>query len=121
MRDRRPTVDWSISRKARTFPFACTLRSNLREPSRVGGLELVGDGLVIGAVMPAREPGWVVLRCVNRRDTEVRGRWRSSRRIADAAVARLDETPIEPAVPDETGVPFVAPPRALVTLLVRWA
>ena len=98
-----------------------TLRSNLKDPVSVGGLELDGDGLAFGAAMPAREPGWVVLRCVNRRSTEVRGRWRSSRRIADAVIGRLDETRMEPVVADEAGVPFVAPPRALVTILVRWA
>ena len=98
-----------------------TLRSNLRAPSVFGALELEGDGLVLGAVMPAREPGWVVLRCVNRRDGPVRGRWRSSRRIAEAAIARLDETRTAPLVPDEAGIEFVAPPRAVVTLLVRWA
>ena len=98
-----------------------TLRSNLRDPSASGALELVGDGLALGAVMPGREPGWVVLRCVNRRDTEVRGRWRSSRGIAEAAIARLDETRLEQIVPDEGGVAFVAPPRAILTLLVRWA
>ena len=98
-----------------------TLRSNLLDPSAFGALELAGDGLVPGAVMPAREPGWVVLRCVNRREAEIRGRWRSSRRIAEAALARLDETRLAQIVPDESGVAFVAPPRSLVTLLVRWA
>jgi len=98
-----------------------TLRSNLRDPSTFGGLELVGDGLVPGAVMPAREPGWVVLRCVNRRDTEVHGTWRSSRPIVEAALAWLDETRIEPMTVDAAGLQFVARPRDLVTLLVRWA
>ena len=98
-----------------------TLRSNLRDPSTAGGLELVGEGLAFSAVLPAREPGWVVLRCVNRRDTEVRGIWRSSRPIAEAAIARLDETRLEPIPADDAGVSFVAAPRAIVTLLVRWA
>ena len=98
-----------------------TLRSNLRDPSTSESLELAGEGLVLGAVMPAREPGWVVLRCVNRRDTEVHGRWRTTRRIVQAALARLDETRVEPLVPDDAGVAFVAPPRAIVTLVVRWA
>src|SRR5215218_1796323 len=69
-----------------------TLRSNLREPQIAGGLELDGAGLAFSAAMPAREPGWVVLRCVNRRDTEVHGAWRTSRPVAEAALARLDET-----------------------------
>jgi hypothetical protein len=98
-----------------------TLRSNLRDPFSVGGLELVGDGLSFGAAMPAREPGWVVLRCANRRDAEVRGTWRSSRPIAEAALARLDETRIEPMATDGAGLTFSAPAHAIVTLLVRWA
>jgi mannosylglycerate hydrolase len=98
-----------------------TLRSNLREPAAYGALELVGAGLTFGAVMPAREPGWVILRCVNRRDAEVHGRWRTTRRIAEAALARLDETRMAPIASDDAGVAFVAAPHAIVTLLVRWA
>ena len=98
-----------------------TLRSNLREPSTVGGLELIGDGLAFGAVMPAREPGWIVLRCVNRRDSEVRGTWRSSRAIAEATIARLDETRLERVATSGGALSFVAAPHAIVTLLVRWA
>ena len=98
-----------------------TLRSNLKAPVVAGGLELDGDGLAFSAAMPAREPGWIVLRCVNRRDVEVRGRWRSRRPIGDARLARLDETPIEPIDASADGVPFTAPAHAIVTLLVRWA
>ena len=98
-----------------------TLRSNLREPSTSDSLELDGDGLALSAVTPARESGWVVLRCVNRRESVVEGRWRTTRRIAEAAIARLDETRVAPIASDEAGVAFVAPPHAIVTLLVRWA
>ena len=98
-----------------------TLRSNLRAPVVAGGLELEGDGLAFSAAMPAREPGWIVLRCVNRRDAEVRGRWRSRRPIAEARLARLDETPLGPVAVSADGVAFTAPAHAIVTLLVRWA
>jgi alpha-mannosidase len=98
-----------------------TLRSNLGEPVVAGGLELEGDGLAFSAAMPAREPGWIVLRCVNRRDAEVRGRWRFQRPIADARLARLDETPLEPIAVSDDGVPFTATAHAIVTVLIRWA
>jgi len=58
---------------------------------------------------------------VNRFDSEVRGRWRARRSISEAKLARLDETPLEPLVVDGDAVAFVAPPRAIVTLLVRWS
>ena len=98
-----------------------TLRSNLGAPTIAGGLELEGEGLALSAAMPARESGWIVLRCVNRLDSEVRGRWRARRSIAEAKLARLDETPLEPLVMDGDAVAFVAQPHAIVTLLVRWS
>jgi alpha-mannosidase len=97
-----------------------TLRSNLGEPTIAGGLELEGEGLAFSAAMPAREQGWIVLRCVNRLDGAARGRWRARRSIAEAKLARLDETPFEPLDVDGDAVAFVAPPHAIVTLLVRW-
>jgi len=98
-----------------------TLRSNLRAPTIAGGLELEGEGLAFSTAMPARESGWIVLRCVNRFDTEVRGRWRARRSIAEAKLARLDETPLESLVVDGDAVAFAAPPHAIVTVLVRWS
>ena len=98
-----------------------TLRSNLGAPTIAGGLELEGEGLAFSAAMPARESGWIVLRCVNRLDREVRGRWHARRPIAEAKLARLDETIVEPVEADGDFVAFVAPPHAIVTLLVRWS
>ncbi|HKH92575.1 MAG TPA: glycoside hydrolase family 38 C-terminal domain-containing protein [Gemmatimonadaceae bacterium] len=97
-----------------------TLRSNLREPQIAGGLELTGAGLAFSAAMPAREPGWVVLRCVNRRDTAVDGAWRTAHPIAEATLARLDETPLSALSVERDVVRFTAPPHAIVTVLVRW-
>jgi hypothetical protein len=51
----------------------------------------------------------------------VRGRWRARRPIAEAKLARLDETPLEPTRGGWDAVAFVAPPHAIVTLLVRWS
>ena len=98
-----------------------TLRSNLGDPTLGGGLELEGEGLAFSAAMPARERGWIVLRCVNRSDAEVRGRWRTRRPIAEARSSRLDETPLAPIEAETHELPFVAPPHAIVTLLVRWS
>jgi alpha-mannosidase len=98
-----------------------TLRSNLAGAHVAGGLELEGEGLVFSAALPARERGWIVLRCVNRRDATVRGAWRTRSAIAEARLARLDETPLGPLDVDPHAVTFDAPPRAIVTVLVRWA
>jgi len=97
-----------------------TLRSNLTGPVIAGGLVLEGEGLAFSAAMPARESGWIVLRCVNRFDSEVRGRWRARGSIAEARLARLDETPLEDIQVQGDAVPFTAPPHAIVTVLVRW-
>ena len=97
-----------------------TLRSNLADPSTVGGLELLGEGLAFSAAMPARETGWVVLRCVNRRDVTTVGEWRTGRAIAEARLARLDETSVASLEPRRHAVGFAAPPRAIVTVLLRW-
>jgi mannosylglycerate hydrolase len=97
-----------------------TLRSNLAEPRQCGGLELLGDGLAFSAACPARAHGWVVLRCVNRRDVAVAGSWRVGRALAEARLGRLDETPISPLVVRDRVIDFEAPPHAIVTVLARW-
>jgi alpha-mannosidase len=98
-----------------------TLRSYVGEPMIAGGLELDGEGLAFSAAAPSRQSGWVVLRCVNRLDRDVRGRWRTRREIAEAMLARLDETPLETIEVIDGAVPFDAAPHAIVTLLVRWS
>ena len=96
-----------------------TLRSNLLDPRRVAGLELHGDGLVFSAAMPAQRDGWIVLRCVNRRDRAAQGEWRLSHAVEEAVLARLDETPGEPLVVANGIVRFNAAPHEIVTVLVR--
>jgi alpha-mannosidase len=96
-----------------------TLRSNLGEPHVAGGLELGGSGLVFSAAKPAQRAGWIVLRCVNRRDTTVQGTWRLNQPVAEAVRARLDETPEGALRVDGSVVAFDAAPREVVTLLVR--
>jgi hypothetical protein len=96
-----------------------TLRSNLEAPHRAGGLALEGEGLAFSAALPAERGGWIVLRCVNRRDVPVRGRWRLDRPIEQAVRARLDETPLEPLVVRDGCVELDAGAGELVTVLVR--
>lgn len=96
-----------------------SLRYNLREPHRAGGLELDGDGLAFSAAYPARQEGWIALRCVNVRDEAVQGCWRLGRSIASAVRARLDETPLGELAVSENAVAFDAEPREIVTVLVR--
>jgi hypothetical protein len=98
-----------------------TLRSNLGNPALAGGLELEGEGLAFSAALPAREPGWLVLRCVNRTGSEAQGIWRTRRAVAEAKLARLDETPLETMEANGHEVSFVAQPYAIVTALVRWS
>jgi alpha-mannosidase len=98
-----------------------TLRSNLGAPAVVGGLALEGEGLSFSAAMPARESGWIVLRCVNRFDSVVSGCWRAQQPIAEAKLARLDETPLQAIEVEGDAVPFTAAPHAIVTVLARWS
>lgn len=96
-----------------------TIRYNLDDPHRAGGLELDGEGLAFSAAMPARAAGWVVLRCVNRRAEATHGEWRIARPITEAIRARLDETPIAPLTVRDGRVEFDAEPHEIVTILVR--
>ena len=98
-----------------------TQRSNLLAPQRAAGLELQGDGLAFSAAMPARRSGWIALRCVNRRDTPVRGVWTLSTPVHEAMIARLDETALEPAHTAGNTITFTAASRAIVTILARVA
>jgi alpha-mannosidase len=96
-----------------------TLRSNLLEPSGVGGIELSGDGLVFSSAKPAQRAGWIALRCVNRRDVVVRGTWAFGRTIVEATRARLDETREGTLSVNGRSVTFEAGPKEIVTLLVK--
>ena len=96
-----------------------TLRSNIDDPHPAGGLELEGEGLAFSAAAPAQQGGWMVLRCVNRRDAATGGRWRLGRAVREAVRARLDETPGAPLAVQGNVVVFTAAPREIVTILVR--
>jgi alpha-mannosidase len=96
-----------------------TLRSNVDEPHRAGGLELHGDGLTFSAALPAQRDGWSVLRCVNQREASTNGEWRIALDITEAHKSRLDETILEPLTVDNGVVRFIASPGEIVTILVR--
>lgn len=96
-----------------------TLRSALELPKPRVGLALEGAGLAFSCAKESDEGGWVVLRCLNLLDREVPGGWRLDRLVREARLARLDETPEGQVSVLENQIRFVAPPRAVVTILAR--
>jgi alpha-mannosidase len=96
-----------------------TLRSALHLPPPLGGIELAGDGLAFSAVKESESGEWLVARCVNATDESVEASWRFGFPVAEARLARLDETPLGALPVVDRAVPFTAPPRAVMTVLVR--
>ena len=96
-----------------------TLRSALRVPAAVHGVVLEGAGLAFSAMKESEVGDWTVLRCVNLLDREVSGRWRFGCAIREAKGSRLDEMPFEKMVINDNAIAFRAPPRGMVTVLVR--
>ena len=78
----------------------------------------MGDGLACTTIKESEDGEWIVLRCMNVLTRSVEGTWRLHG-AREAMVARLDETPVE-GFPVQYGrIDFVAPPRGVVTVLVR--
>jgi alpha-mannosidase len=100
-------------------PRGRTLRSALALPPATPGVRLEGRGLAFAAAKPSEDGAWMVLRCVNLLDEPVAGAWRIGWPVREAMLARLDETHVAPLAPGGGKVPFMAPPRAPVTILVR--
>jgi mannosylglycerate hydrolase len=96
-----------------------TLRSALRIPPPVDGVELDGVGLAFSALKESEDGQWLVLRCVNLRDESIDGSWRLPFPVTQARLARLDETLIGDLTPSGRRVTFRASPRAIVTILAR--
>lgn len=96
-----------------------TLRSALGPLPTVPGPELVGPGLAFSAMKESENGRWLVLRCVNRRDEEVRGAWILPFDVREAHLARLDETLIGSLDVLAAEMAFTAAPRAITTILVR--
>jgi mannosylglycerate hydrolase len=95
-----------------------TWRTAIRPPASIPGVELTGEGLACSTIKESEDGEWIVLRCVNVLNREVAGTWRLPK-VREASLARLDETPLEGLPPHEGAVDFVAPPRGIVTILVR--
>ncbi len=97
-----------------------TLRSALRAPDEVPGIALEGRGLACSAIADSQDGAWIVLRCVNVTDEAREGAWLLPFQVVEARASRLDETP-GAALPLSTDgkVAFSAPPRDIVTVLVR--
>ena len=96
-----------------------TIRSALSLPDPVAGVELFGDGLAFSAIKESEDGAELVLRCVNLTNERVDGRWRLGWTARAAHLARLDETPLHDLHVAGTDVVFTAPPRGIVTVLVR--
>ena len=96
-----------------------TLRSALRLPEPTRGAELHGAGLAFSALKDAENGECLIARCVNLLDEPVDGAWRFGFSIREAVHAQLDETPLRSLSIDGDLVPFRAPPRGVVTILIR--
>ena len=96
-----------------------TLRSALGNPGAVPGIALDGEGLSFACAKESEDGAWLVLRCVNLLDDARAGAWRLGTPIREAQLARLDESVVSPVSATGDRVDFTAPPRGIVTLLVR--
>jgi alpha-mannosidase len=96
-----------------------TLRSALRVPDPVHGVELRGTGLAVSAIKESEDGRWLVLRCINLLDEAVAGSWTLPFDVVECMRARLDETPMQGLSSLDRVVAFEAERRAIVTILVR--
>jgi alpha-mannosidase len=96
-----------------------TVRSVVAAMPSTTGVTLEGAGLAFSTFKESEAGGWAVLRCVNLLDHENSGRWRFGHAIKEAKGSRLDEMPLEKLVVANDAVSFRAPPRGIVTILVR--
>ena len=118
---RRPGVVAAIENAADDvlLPLAGhSWRTAVAPPPFVEGAQLVGRGLAFSAMKESENGEWMVLRCVNLLDEPVAGAWRLPS-VREACLARLDETPLATRSVQNGVISFEAPPRAVVTMLVR--
>ena len=119
---RAPDVVDAIERAADDFLLPLegrTLRSALATPAPIAGAELRGKGLAFSALKESEDGQWIVARCVNLLADAVEGSWRFGVPPREAHLARLDETIIERLAVAGDAVSFHAPPRGVVTVLIR--
>ncbi len=96
-----------------------TLRSARAIYAPSPGAELHGTGLAFSTLKESEDGEWIVARCINLTDDFVPGLWRFRAPIREARLARLDETSGESLAVAGGEIAFDAPPRAVVTVLVR--
>ncbi|HEY8795865.1 MAG TPA: hypothetical protein VIM15_13075, partial [Gemmatimonadaceae bacterium] len=96
-----------------------TVRSATELPESTAGVSLEGDGLALSAVKTSEDGEWLALRCVNLLERDVAGAWLLGTPTGEARASRLDESPGELVGIQDNRISFVAPPRAIVTMLVR--
>lgn len=96
-----------------------TVRAATPIPASTMGVALMGEGLALSAIKSSADGAWLVLRCVNLTARDVAGSWTLGTPIGEARASRLDETPGESVSIQGNRIAFTAPPRAIVTLLVR--
>jgi alpha-mannosidase len=96
-----------------------TLRSALRTPDTVRGVELQGIGLALSTIKESEDGRWLVLRCVNLLEETVAGSWSVPFDVMECVRARLDETVMQGLSSIERAIAFDAGPREIVTILVR--
>ncbi len=120
-----PPKEWHrIERLAEEFHAPLTglmLRSGIDVPSAIEGPALSGAGLAFTSLKPAEFGPGVVLRCVNLSDERTQGEWKFPFPLRRAVAARLDETALRELKTTRRGrgVPFVAEPREVVTIVVE--
>jgi alpha-mannosidase len=101
-------------------PIAFMRRALPAVPLPVPGVELAGEGLVFSAMKPAESGRGTILRCYNATGKAARGAWCVGWPVKSASLCRLDEKPLRKLEVDARGrVAFAAPPRAVITILVR--
>lgn len=95
-----------------------TWGSSTIPPATVSGLTLRGEGLALSSCKEGEDGRSLVVRCVNVLDRAVEGTWQLAG-VRQAWLARLDETPLGALEVRDGGVEFRAPPRGVVTVLLR--
>ncbi len=96
-----------------------TLRSALVTPAPLRGVELDGVGLAVSAIKESEDGTWLVARCVNLTDERRHGTWRFGFPVAEARLARLDETPLAAIPVSANAVDIDVLPRGIWTVMVR--
>ena len=96
-----------------------TVRSATVIPESTSGATLEGDGLAFSTIKTSEDGAWLVLRCVNLLERAVAGAWTLGTPMIEARTSRLDESPGELVGIQDNRMTFVAPPRAIITTLVR--